>query len=639
MAITKMKLIKAAGNLEKLDSFIEVCYMSGEFQPENASGFLSATMGFLPLSEENPYAAKVQKIEELAGVLGESLKPQAINPGDFVDSQATVYIGEFGTNLARLHSDRKLLVEQREVCKKGIEQYSHFKNFDARLDELFACEFIKVRFGHMPKESYAKLAAYNDKPYMLFIASSEDEVNTWGVYFAPRHKSDEIDRIFSLLYFERLHIPGAAGTATEIIAQLEINMDILNAQIAELDKELAGYWSANAQKITEIYSRLKWFNEAFDMRRYAATRGSQFYYVGWMPVANLQKFNEGLSKLRDINCEISDAEKQVKSVPVKIKNNFFIRPFEYFVSMYGLPSYGSTDITAFVAITYTLIFGMMFGDMGQGLVLMIAGFFMWKLKAMPLGKILIPCGLSSMFFGFLFGSVFGFEDALNPVYKAIGLASKPMSVMESVNTILLYSISIGVILVLFSMLINVYSCIKTKRVGEAIFSNNGIAGILFYSFGVLAALVLFGIKGLVPKSLMITVLAVSGLMLFHKEVFIAIIDKHHREKTESISDFILQNLFEMLEYVLSYLSNTVSFLRVGAFVLVHAGMMMVVFALANDTNIVVIILGNILVIALEGLLTGIQALRLEFYEMFSRFLEGDGKPFTAAGPAVLNKKN
>ena len=108
-------------------------------------------------------------------------------------------------------------------------------------------------------------------------------------------------------------------------------------------------------------------------------------------------------------------------------------------------------------------------------------------------------------------------------------------------------------------------------------------------------------------------------------------------KPESIGDFILQNVFELLEYVLSYLSNTVSFLRVGAFVLVHAGMMMVVFSLAGaHENIFVIILGNILVIALEGLLTGIQALRLEYYEMFSRFYEGGG---TAFKPIKLNAQN
>ena len=113
-----------------------------------------------------------------------------------------------------------------------------------------------------------------------------------------------------------------------------------------------------------------------------------------------------------------------------------------------------------------------------------------------------------------------------------------------------------------------------------------------------------------------------------KEILIKLADRKPDWKPESVSDFIMQNIFELLEYVLSYASNTVSFLRVGAFVLVHAGMMMVVFNLAGESkNIFVIILGNALVIALEGLLTGIQAMRLEFYEMFSRFYEGDGRPF------------
>lgn len=124
------------------------------------------------------------------------------------------------------------------------------------------------------------------------------------------------------------------------------------------------------------------------------------------------------------------------------------------------------------------------------------------------------------------------------------------------------------------------------------------------------------------------------MLLMFKEIPIGMIDKHPNWKPESIMDFVLQNLFELLEYILSYLSNTVSFLRVGAFVLVHAGMMMVVFSLAGESeNLFVIILGNILVIALEGLLTGIQALRLEYYEMFSRFYEGGGKAFV---PATLN---
>ena len=84
----------------------------------------------------------------------------------------------------------------------------------------------------------------------------------------------------------------------------------------------------------------------------------------------------------------------------------------------------------------------------------------------------------------------------------------------------------------------------------------------------------------------------------------------------------------MFEIILSYVTNTLSFLRVAGFVLVHAGLMMVVNTLANDgTNLVVLVLGNLFVMGLEGLLVSIQVLRLEFYEMFSRYYDGDGIVF------------
>lgn len=639
MAIIKMKMIKAAGSINRLDDFIRACYMSGDFHPENAVAFLDPAMGFSPLNEENPYAADVQKIEELASMAGQTLKVKPISQDTPIEPQAKEYINELSLTLDSIHEQRSDLKQQLDLCLDGIEQFMHFENLDIRVDDLFSCEYIKVRFGFMPAENLNKLSAYDDKPYLLFIPVTTDSENCWGIYLSPKDKSDEVDRIFSLLYFKRLHIPGAVGTPKEIIANLNANVDIINADLEKLNKKLTGYWSENAQKITEIYSQFTWLSEGFEMRRYAAVRSRQFYYVGWIPASNVKRFQKAISSLEDVNCEISKAEKNDKNVPVKMKNFLIVRPFNFFVSMYGLPSYGSTDITAFVAFTYTLLFGIMFGDLGQGFVLMIAGFLMWKLKGMDLGKILIPCGASAMFFGFIFGSFFGFEHALAPVYHRMGLAGKPFSVIDSVNTVLLFSIGIGISLVVASMLINVYSCLKSGRFGEALFSHNGIVGIIFYASGVVAATSIFGIKGLVPKPLLVSAMVLSAVALFFSKLLISVIDKKPNEDEGSISDFILQNLFELLEYALSYFSNTVSFLRVGAFVVIHYAMMFVVFTLANDKNIIVIILGNILVIALEGLLTGIQALRLEFYEMFSRFLEGDGRPFTAAGPAVLKKRN
>ena len=133
----------------------------------------------------------------------------------------------------------------------------------------------------------------------------------------------------------------------------------------------------------------------------------------------------------------------------------------------------------------------------------------------------------------------------------------------------------------------------------------------------------------VPSKLAFIIIGVGAVILLMKEILIGAVDRHKNFMPESMADYILQNFFELIEYILSYLSNTLSFLRIGAYVLVHAGMMLAVFALAGENrNAVILIFGNIFVIAVEGLLTAIQVLRLEFYEMFSRFYGGDGKPFT-----------
>ena len=142
-------------------------------------------------------------------------------------------------------------------------------------------------------------------------------------------------------------------------------------------------------------------------------------------------------------------------------------------------------------------------------------------------------------------------------------------------------------------------------------------------------------KAVLPTGVVVIVAVVCILLLFFQEILIGMVDKKENYMPEKWSDYIMQNFFEVIEYILTYFSNTVSFLRVGAFVLVHAGMMMVFSSLAGNEysvgGIISMIFGNIIVIALEGLLTGIQVLRLEFYEMFSRFYAGDGKPFNSVG--------
>lgn len=630
-----MKLVKATGPMDQLNNFISTCCLDGTFHPEQATQYMSASMGYTTLSEENPYAPMLQKIEELIRENDSAPDPAIVGSRSRevqLDEQTDEYIDELDRRLSAMHDERKELEDQLEQCKNGIAKYEHFTGFDVGFDELFGCKFIKTRCGHMSKASYEKLVAYDDDPYVLFIPCSTDATDYWGVYCAPRERVDEVDSIFAGLGFERLQIPEAVGTAEQVIDQLRNNIEIIESDLKELDERAAAVWRENRTRCNEIYTKLVDLNTVFEMRRYAACHNKYFFYVGWVLANDSKEFERKAEAIDSVEVEENDPESVAdKTPPVKLKNPVIFKPYEYFVDMYGLPSYTDVDVTGFVAITYTLLFGIMFGDLGQGLVLFVFGLLGWKLKKMALARILIPCGLSSAVFGFVFGSVFGYEEMLDPVYHALGWASKPLSVMDSINTVLLFAIGIGVTLVVCAMLLNIVSCLKHKKIGEAIFSNNGVVGIIFYLAGVAFCVAFMNGPKVLSTGVNIAIMGVGAVLLYFKEIIIGIIDKHPDWKPESMVDFALQNLFELIEYVLSYFSNTVSFLRVGAFVIVHASMMMVVFTLGADgENIPVIIIGNIVVIALEGLLSGIQGLRLEFYEMFSRFYEGGGRAFEPA---------
>ena len=130
----------------------------------------------------------------------------------------------------------------------------------------------------------------------------------------------------------------------------------------------------------------------------------------------------------------------------------------------------------------------------------------------------------------------------------------------------------------------------------------------------------------------ICLIAVPLVLMFMREPFGKLCEGKKKWQPESWGEYCMQSFFELFEMCLSYVTNTMSFLRVGAYILVHAGMMLVVFTLAEMVGgavgyIIVVIVGNVIVMALEALLVAIQVLRLDYYEIFSRFYLGEGRPF------------
>lgn len=776
MGIERMTLVEFSGNSIFLDDVLERALGSGMFQPENAAKLSEYSIGDSSL-HRNPYSTLSIKINEIAGQLRINLALRDFSRlligresrAAFLE-EADAYLNRLRTEFPPYFEKKHLLEEEIASYNAAIDMLKKVDRTDINFDDLFSGRFIKVRFGKMPTISYQNLEKRENELFDLHHLSS-DSRNTWCIYITAEQFHDEVDKIFAQSGFQRLRIPDYVhGTAPNAIAYVEQGIHTEMAALKNNQEEINRFIAREEETLLMVYSKSKFLYSAYDLRKYVVEIRNTFHVVGFVMERDRRDF---LSLFDGLSIHLHDkpAEKDTRLLtPVRLRNNWFTRPFEMFVNMYGSPSYNDIDPTAFVAITYCLLFGIMFGDLGQGLLISVAGFILTKWKKMPLGGIMTRIGISSAIFGTCYGSVFGFENLLDPLFHALGFAEKPIEVLhpDTTNKILLASVGLGVSLIIMVILFNMCVGIRHKDYSRLLFSQNGLAGLLFYG-GALAA-VLVGMSGTsllhLPYVLVFFVLPI--LVMFFREPITRLLDIQghknllHRDKElmdstvfktldtditklfttefitarfgripidsyqkltfymeepfmmytlksdadyiwiiyamatpekqqidaifhdlyferiyipqedlatvaqaeafiknsiesgggtgvpemqaakktglshtlfpEGVSGYIVESFFEMFEVLLSFVTNTMSFLRVGGFILSHAGMMSVVMTLSNMVSIgaspFVIIIGNLFVLGLEGLIVGIQCLRLEFYEMFSRFFDGEGEPFT-----------
>ena len=241
MAIEKMKLVRTYGLIDHLDEFITSCCISGDFHPENAMDYISDSLGFVPLNEENPYSSSIQKIEEIASIAGVTLKDTFKGDEIIVDSNEFDYIDALKEKLSESFAKRTEISDKLQEVEASAEQFNHFIGIDIPIEELLSCEFLKVRFGSIPKDCYPKLKAYESNNLFVFLESSVDEKSHWGIYSAPRTQIDEVDRIFASLYFDRIRIPFSTGTPKEILAKLNAEKEKLTTELNKIDTEIVQF--------------------------------------------------------------------------------------------------------------------------------------------------------------------------------------------------------------------------------------------------------------------------------------------------------------------------------------------------------------------------------------------------------------
>ena len=383
-----------------------------------------------------------------------------------------------------------------------------------------------------------------------------------------------------------------------------------------------------------------------------------------VPTAELEELTSRLKEAsREVLIETTRTSRSGHhtNIPVALAQNKWLKPFQMLVGQYGHPSYGELDPTLLMAITFPLLYGAMFGDLGQGLILFLLGLLAhYKIilknagqGTQTLGLLIAYCGASAAVFGYLYGSIFGFEGHLVEEYLHFHFAPTWIAPMENILSVLSIAIDVGIVILMFSFILSMINNIRERDWAHLLFGHSGIAAFIFYlCFVALAFGGFLGTTALAPKLAVAmysfplpftTLLIVSGVFVMFGGFFRNMVEGHTLIEGKGIGGFamfLVQSVMDLVESLISMLSNTLSFIRVGAFAVAHGGLSLAIFSIATlggeKPTIgfwITILIGNVLILILEGLIVGIQTMRLHYYEILGKFFHGGGMQFE---PLKLN---
>lgn len=643
--IVKMKFINISGPRDDIDRVMDLYLSRYEIQLESALSELKTVENLRPFVEINPYREALLKAQQYVGYLSE---PEKITPDtsmglDDIFELIRVTNEEYLT----FQSRKDVLKRRQEELQAKQKVIEPFRPMDGDLGKILSFKYITCRFGKLPSEQYQKMEKYlmNDLG-AIFVKGQQDESSVYGAYFVSPGEAQKVDAVFRSLHFERIEIPPQyKGTPEQACRDLAQQIFDIQREMDDIDKEAARMLGEKAPRLVAARNRLEELAHNFDVRKMAARVADkkEDYYIlcGWMADDDVEKFMEEAKDDDKIFIVVEDDhDSYFGEPPTKLENPKIFKPFEMFVRMYGLPAHGEIDPTVFVGITYSFIFGVMFGDVGQGLLLVIVGALIYHFKKAPLAGIIATAGVFSTIFGFMFGSIFGFEDIIKPLWLRPIDHMTTLPFVGKLNTVFIVSVAFGMGIIIIAMILHIVNGLREHDTQGTWFDANGVAGLVFYA-SVVAVIVLFMTGHSTPAGIVLAVMFGLPLLLilFGKPITDRL-KKRKAKQEEGAVMFLVQGFFELFETLLSYFSNTLSFVRIGAFAVSHAAMMEVVLMLAGaeegSPNWVVIVLGNLFVCLMEGLVVGIQVLRLEYYEMFSRFYKGSGRAFD---PYTKKNKN
>ena len=534
---------------------------------------------------------------------------------------------------------RRELVERTAELAAVAERVSDYSDLAIPLDGLDESSFLHFVTGTLPAGNFGNLRVGNN---VALLPLPERNGRQPLVAMTTRQNRSGLEHALQQAGFQPGALPVAAGTNTETLTeQNRRNQERLATELQSANATLQKSAAAFAPSLDRIEHIVRIERQLLAAEQNFPRTETAILLTGWIPSHVTPDWEQRLQEITRGRCAITTlvpGKGETEQIPVLLEHPRWLRPFELLVTAYGLPAYRELEPTLLVAISYLLMFGMMFGDAGDGLVLAAGGLFARRCGRTKMmrdaGLLLLFGGLASMTFGVIYGSYFGI-----PALKRYALWHDPLE-GDSMGFMTI-SIEIGIVMISLGLILNV---LNRFRRGDGIggcLDKFGLAGGLFYWGMLVLALnyAVFQAHGLMQAALFLFfAVPVSGWAL--KEPVQLLWNRLTRRPPvpgQGSSMVLIESLVEVFEGLLSYFSNTISFVRLAAYSMSHAALLAATFMVAANLKhispggsllaVAVIIAGNISALVLEGVICSVQALRLEYYEFFGKFFSGGGQPF------------
>jgi len=618
-----MELISMVVFKDKIEDVVSHLVELGIFQPvdirrvEEEVGDLTA----LEIEKEN---TELQALEitfrEILRKLNLSVAPsKEIEP--FSLENLKEIFASLDEKLSATLAERQELIGELKTTESMFAQIRDYFVFPLKRGAYYT--FLQVNLGQVDEKNVNVLErSLKEIPHLFYPVRKHGDkivVLTIGL----RRDRTVIEKFLKDVAWQEITFPEDGDKLSDDVEdKLKEKINGYKNRIVELNRDIERIAKEHESILGKIRAFISLKKSLIEAKKYSYATDKTVVLSGWVLHKDRDKVGSEIKKIAGISYvekkraeELSIAK---EDIPVCLEHSAIFKPFELLVNSYGLPRYGTIDPTIFVAISFLLMFGAMFGDLGQGLSLALIGLFIRRAKNIKIKQasaLLVYCGISSAVFGILYGTVFGFEEVIPAVW---------IRPMENILEVFKISVMFGIVIITLGIVVNVINSLRDKDYIKALFDKSGLITGVIYWLAIAFVSKLFVAEKNIPSIYLILISA--GIFLIFLKPFIEVTFRRKKTK-ESFFVSFMESLVDILEIIMGYLANTVSFIRIAAFSLAHAGLFLAIFELSRllkdvgglPLSVLVMILGNILIVVLEGMVVSIQSLRLNYYEFFSKF--------------------